>query len=1280
MEYMTSTASELSLKCLQLFELCLNTQRPQGSDSEEEPGNGTSPTLPEYYKESLFTRFECRMADFNLWIDGIGALAPSKASLDSRLRDRPIDLSLVKGNLTMLSQALENCKSLIERGLSAEESFLDIDSTLESLVALALAIRRTGRKSRLHKTDCLFNPEEHTELKQHLECIVILRPGMEGRESDHQYQLKVQSLSPLQRHLIEANLRRRNRFIQAQLHSVGLKSRASAVGQAHAWSYHQPLHEPIDATTENKSASEAPSIAFPPRPDEHLQSRPVSVTTATYPSSKLHYSVDLQHKTESSPMTVITKITASARYPRPRFGSNQTLVQCPCCCQMLSVAEVKNDKMWSRHIYMFDILEASHWDDSSNGPAYKPEVVILMSEDRKHLSEDVRPYTCVFDNCPTPNVYYSSREMLERHFRHDHTPVWQCPECKAEQIFTTMTAMIDHLQASHTFTTELSDISPSSMLTRMGINACPLCNTMGPPDSPALIDHVLEHVHDFSLRSLPWPKSADVELGGEVGSYNDESGDEGAALTYWLEGSQTECGEAPPCLQLSTYDHNRLSKMNQLIHSGPRDTPGIGIYFADEEEVESAEAEDGNTVSVTKQASVDEEEDITVDESAPEAQRSKRQRLFERATKPFKIFEGRNFKTTPGYAEPLTNPGFSEEDIRQSTELLTSLKLSEGDALPNTKLLTLTVVRPSRDSVTSAASALFGSGYVLPPWNQTTLNVLFTLYREILGLSIHGGETATGEDCLTLLAFMTFSDSVQGQTVAHFMQPLAAVGSIDASTFIVLMLRFCVEGLQAPQTEDTSRVISDYFINTSHGIPAPMGRGPTNPPTIIDEYRKMLTGGCRVLEANVWNGDQTSHSWPNIGIAQRLGTAIETSPSQTTASVGSDCFQSNVEPPMALTDFGTIGNPNEPLVITKPDAQVWCTFRELCIAVRESAFVSTDLPVILRLDVFAESTQQAVMSQIMHVEWGNYLFDEGYDSSFGMPKLDDLRNKIIVDLLLTRERFKPSFNYSLKLIGNWIREESFLTLPSPREPLHCNPTWSHITDDPGALEDESFRQWKLIRHLEKNLCHVLHPRRDTFSNFTKFQPVQRFRRTVEGNILTSRDTYIRSQPDNHNPVRLWGMGIQMAAIDRDQVDTGMMINHAMFAGGSGWELKSHDYLGSSTLHYLSVLVFEDQRFKIEGWEGDLSSLFTAELHTSTWDSGERFSWKRYFDSSVFPDFAGFANPDHEEEGFDEYAPWVEEYASRGRYVKLPYRQNIDPKEACLPGQACDLIASVVAFV
>ncbi|KAJ6044395.1 hypothetical protein N7460_005750 [Penicillium canescens] len=42
-----------------------------------------------------------------------------------------------------------------------------------------------------------------------------------------------------------------------------------------------------------------------------------------------------------------------------------------------------------------------------------------------------------------------------------------------------------------------------------GLTCCPLCNSSGSLDAPELIDHVLQHTHDFALRALPWPKHRD---------------------------------------------------------------------------------------------------------------------------------------------------------------------------------------------------------------------------------------------------------------------------------------------------------------------------------------------------------------------------------------------------------------------------------------------------------------------------------------------------------------------------------------------------------------------------------------------------------------------------------------------------------------------------------------------------------------------------------------------------------------------------------------------------
>src|SRR5512140_176478 len=48
-----------------------------------------------------------RLADFNLWADSVGALAKPGLSLDSRFRNRPDDLRLVKAILIMLADFLD---------------------------------------------------------------------------------------------------------------------------------------------------------------------------------------------------------------------------------------------------------------------------------------------------------------------------------------------------------------------------------------------------------------------------------------------------------------------------------------------------------------------------------------------------------------------------------------------------------------------------------------------------------------------------------------------------------------------------------------------------------------------------------------------------------------------------------------------------------------------------------------------------------------------------------------------------------------------------------------------------------------------------------------------------------------------------------------------------------------------------------------------------------------------------------------------------------------------
>lgn len=76
-------------------------------------------------------------------------------------------------------------------------------------------------------------------------------------------------------------------------------------------------------------------------------------------------------------------------------------------------------------------------------------------------------------------------------------------------IFPSVEIFLRHLRETHsgsvneeqysTVVTEAARPIPS------GICRCPLCDSTGPADSTDLLDHIAEHLHNFALRSLPWP-------------------------------------------------------------------------------------------------------------------------------------------------------------------------------------------------------------------------------------------------------------------------------------------------------------------------------------------------------------------------------------------------------------------------------------------------------------------------------------------------------------------------------------------------------------------------------------------------------------------------------------------------------------------------------------------------------------------------------------------------------------------------------------------------------
>ncbi|KAI2616648.1 hypothetical protein GGS26DRAFT_577882, partial [Hypomontagnella submonticulosa] len=500
----TSIAS-LVRECVKAFKICL--------------------TLPGLMNDRWA---ENRLADFNLWADGVGALAAPRASLDYRFESKPMELTLVKSLLAMLHDFVEKCAHCARIGESTGEAIENVDSALGNLALIAVAIRRTGKRSRLQKADRKFNPDDHTELETYLEFMILYRQFRKKSS----YEACEDALGGLttslpQKRLIEANLRRRNRFIQAQTHSELLRTKNIFLEDAIS----QLEITPNEAQMKQKEAPLAKGkarqrVALPDDPT-------ISGTSASLPESALRINLREKPSAPSPAMTAITILTSAVQYPNPpKPRPDHQLFKCPCCCQSLPMDIAMEQTLW-----------------------------------KKHVSEDLHPYTCIVEDCPTPFKMYVTKHEWEEHVKSEHPPRRMCPLCEdAATIYLSVGDFMDHIKGEHPETASegfLATLLSTSGVVTIGTDHCPLCDSTGPESSPEFISHVLECIHNFSLTSLPWADQPDLDA-KTVGTFNPGSA-KNQDMFEWLDNIS---GDDSTELQLSKFDN---------VH--PEDTTALNTYF-----------------------------------------------------------------------------------------------------------------------------------------------------------------------------------------------------------------------------------------------------------------------------------------------------------------------------------------------------------------------------------------------------------------------------------------------------------------------------------------------------------------------------------------------------------------------------------------------------------------------------------------------------------------------------------------------------------------------------
>jgi hypothetical protein len=239
-------------------------------------------------------------------------------------------------------------------------------------------------------------------------------------------------------------------------------------------------------------------------------------------------------------------------------------------------------------------------------------------------------------------------------------------------------------------------------------------------------------------------------------------------------------------------------------------------------------------------------------------------------------------------------------------------------------------------------------------------------------------------------------------------------------------------------------------------------------------------------------------------------------------------------------------------------------FREVCRAIRETAFETNPLPIIVSLQVGADQEQQEVMVDIMKEEWAGLLLDVPFDSCDPhqrQPRLEELYEKILIKV--KRAECTPAVGEVERGRSKGIATNPPIS-PKPRKRTICEALAAlAIYTHSEHYENEDSLSSRTPSHIfSLSEDHFLSLAEDT----SKIHKV----------LAHNRDFFMRIYPkglrvdsSNPDPSFHWRRGVQMVAMNWQKTDEGMMLNDAMFDGTNGWVMKPASLLSDKTTAEMS---------------------------------------------------------------------------------------------------------------
>ncbi|KAL2860801.1 putative phosphoinositide-specific phospholipase C [Aspergillus lucknowensis] len=415
----------------------------------------------------------------------------------------------------------------------------------------------------------------------------------------------------------------------------------------------------------------------------------------------------------------------------------------------------------------------------------------------------------------------------------------------------------------------------------------------------------------------------------------------------------------------------------------------------------------------------------------------------------------------------------------------------------------------------------------------------------------------------------TFLKDVQRDS--HYTETTDPLSSLAA--FHAYMASPVAAALRPAGPPDTSAPITDYFISSSHNTYLTGNQLYSD--AAASSYTNALLSGCRCVEIDVWDGepdsesedDGTSSSSSSDDAKPQNKPKVPKRKKTVKSKIGSilNRKSSSNEPPAnegKVADAAKVAPVRlEPKVLHGHTLTKGTTFREVCYAIRDSAFVISDLPVIVSLEVHASLEQQETMVEIMEDAFKGLLIEvtpemEAHETP---PALSELKRKILVKV----KWVPPTAEGEADLDDRTDDLEQLAQINSAG-------MTSQSTSAPQ-------KPAKILRALSK---HAVFTKGFSFKQFTQpeakvpghvFSLSERAARQADENygkalFEHNRKYFMRVYPyglrvnsSNLDPTFFWRRGAQIVALNWQNADKGMMLNQGMFAGEQGWVLKPKGY-------------------------------------------------------------------------------------------------------------------------